>query len=101
MAYHSIPPPTQDWDDSDQFGTFDTFQAKTQIWLAGEGVDPTLQYNKIVPMLGDITLKKWKKFNMSEEDRKDPLRVFKKFKENLGNDISFPTDRNTLYRNFQ
>ena len=37
----------------------------------------------------------------SEEDRKDPVRVFKKFRESLGNDISFHTTRSTLYRNFQ
>ena len=52
-------------------------------------VEPALQFNKIVLMLGDTRLKKWKKFSMSEEDRKDQVKVFKKFRESLGNDISF------------
>ena len=36
-------------------------------------------------MLGDAGLKKWKKFNMSEEDRKEPVKVLKYFTESLGN----------------
>ena len=99
MAHHSMPPPTHDWYPPDQFGTFDAFHTKTELWLVGEGVDPILQYNKIVLMLGDIGLKKWKKFNMPEEDRKDQVKAFKRFRESLGNDISFYTARSTLYRN--
>ena len=45
MAHHSIPPQTHDWDAPNQIGTFDTFQTKAELWLAGEGVDPTHQYN--------------------------------------------------------
>ena len=59
------------------------------MWLAGEGVDTTLQYNLIILMLCGTGLKKWKKLNMSEEDRKDPVKVFRKVRESPGNDISF------------
>ena len=98
MAHHA----TNMWlECPDQFGSFDTFQAKAEVWLAGKGVDPTIQYNKIVLMLDDLGLKKWKKFKLSEEGRKDPVKVFKKFRESLGNDISFYTTRSTLYRNYQ
>ena len=38
---------------------------------------------------------------MSEEDRKHPVNVFNRFRENVGNDISFCTAKSTLYRNFQ
>ena len=64
-------------------------------------MDEELQYNKIVLMLGDIGLKKWQKFNLSADDRKDPAKVFKAYRDSLGNDISFRTARSTLYRNFQ
>ena len=69
---------------------FDTFQAKAKLCLAGEGVDPALQYNIIIK-LGDISLKKQKRFNMSEEDRVHPVKVFNKFRESIGNDFSFHT----------
>ena len=35
-------------------------------------------------MLGDIGLQNWKKFKMSEEDRKDPPKVLKKFRVSWG-----------------
>ena len=87
MAHHSIPPLTHDQDIPSQFGTFDTFQAKAKLWLVGEGVDHLHQYDKIILMLGDTGLKKGKKFNMSEENRKDPAKVSKKFRESMGNNI--------------
>ena len=101
MANYSVPPPTHDWDAPDQFSTFDNFKAKAELWLASEQVEPALQFYKIVLMLGDTGLKKWQKFKMSEDDRKDPEEVFKKFRESLGNDISFCTARSTLYHTFQ
>ena len=100
MANYSMPPPKHDWDVPDQFSTSDNFKAKAELWLASEQVEPALQFNKIVLMLGDTGLKKCQKFKMSEDDRKDPEKVFKKFRERLGNSSSFHTARSTLYRNF-
>ena len=101
MANYSMPPPTHDEDAPDQFSTFDNFKAKAELWLASEQVEPVLQFNKTVLMLGDTGLKILQKFMMSEDDRKDQEKVFKKFRESLGNDISFSTARSTLYHNFQ
>ena len=52
-------------------------------------------------MLGDLGLKKGKKFNMSEEDRKEKVKVFKRFRQSQGNNISFHSAKSTLYRNFK
>ena len=101
MAHNSLPPPTHNWDAADQFASFDTFRAKAELWLAGEEVKEELQFNKIVLMLGETGLKKWQQFKLSADDRKDPDKVFKKFRESLGNDVSFRTARSTLYRNLQ
>ena len=61
---------------------------------------PTIQYTKIVLMLGDEGLSRWKKFNMSDEDKKDPEKVFKEFHDSFGKDVSYCTARATLYKNF-
>ena len=49
----TLAPPTFNWKATDQIHTWETFQAKAELWLAGERVDPELQYTKIVLMLGD------------------------------------------------
>ena len=60
------------------------FQAKAELWLAGEEIKEEIQYTKIVLMLGDEGLSRWSKFDMG-----------------LGKDISFQTARATLYSGFQ
>ena len=45
-------------------------QAKAELWLADEWVDPTLQYTKIVLMLGDEGLSCRSKFKLSDEEKK-------------------------------
>ena len=77
------------------------FQAKVELWLAGEEIKEEIQYTKIVLMLGDEGLSRWSKFDMGEDERKNPKDVFAKFKESLGKDISFRTARATLYSGFQ
>ena len=61
-----MPPPTDDWEAADQFTASGTFQAKAELWLAREQVEPALQFKKNFLILGDTDLKKWKKFSMSE-----------------------------------
>ena len=51
--------------------------------------------------MGDEGLSRWKKFNMSDEDKKDPEKVFKEFRDSFGKDVSYCTARATLYKNFQ
>ena len=97
----TLAPPTFNWKSSDQIHAWETFKAKAELWLAGEKVDPTIQYTKIVIMLGDEGLSRWKKFNMSDEDKKDPEKVFKEFRDSFGKDVSYRTARATLYKNFR
>ena len=97
----TLAPPTFNWKSSDQICAWETFKAKAELWLAGEKVDLTIQYTKIVLMLGDEGLSRWKKFNMSDADKKDPEKVFKEFCDSFGKDVSFHTARATLYKNFQ
>ena len=52
-------------------------------------------------MLGDEGLSRWKKFNMSDADKKDPKKVFKEFRDSFGKDVSYHTARATLYKNFR
>ena len=46
-------------------------------------------------------LSRWNKFKMSAEDRKDPDKVFAKFCDSFGRDVSYRTARATLYKNFR
>ena len=97
---NTIPHPTFNWKATDQIRAWDLFQAKAELWLAGEKTKEEIQYTKIVLMLGDERLSRWSKFNMGEDERKNPKDVFAKFKESLGKDISFQTARATLYSGF-
>ena len=98
---NTIPYPTFNWKATDQIRAWDLFQAKAELWLAGEEIKKEIQYTKIVLMLGDKGLSRWSKFDMGEDERKNPKDVFAKFKESLGKDISFRTARATLYSSFQ
>ena len=95
-----IPLPTFNWKSNDQIRAWEIFKAKAKLWLDGEKVDKELQYTKIVLMLGDEGLSRWTQFNMSEADRKDPDKVFKKFRDSFGKDVSYRTARAQLYNNF-
>ena len=79
----------------------DIFEAKAKLWLAGEKIEKKLQYTKIVLMLGDEGLSRWTKFKMEDTDSEDPNKVYKKFRDSLGNDVSYRTARATLYNNFR
>ena len=96
----TLAPPTFNWKSSDQICASETFKAKAELWLAGEKVDPAMQYTKIVLMLGDEGLSRWKKFNISDADKEDPKKVFKEFCDSFGKDVSYRTARATLYKNF-
>ena len=98
---NTIPYPTFNWKATDQIRAWDLFQAKAELWLAGEEIKEEIQYTKIVLMLGDEGLSRWSKFNMGADARKIPKDVFAKFKESLGKDISFRTARATLYSSFR
>ena len=98
---NTIPYPTFNWKATDQIRAWDLFQAKAELWLAGEEIKEEIQYTKIVLMLGDKGLSRWSKFDMGADARKIPKDVFAKFKESLGKDISFRTARATLYSSFQ
>ena len=52
-------------------------------------------------MLGDEGLSRWTKFKMEDTDSEDPNKVYKKFRDSLGNDVSYRTARATLYNNFR
>ena len=97
---NTIPYPTFNWKATDQIRAWDLFQAKAELWLAGEEIKKEIQYTKIVLMLGDEGLSRWSKFDIGEDERKNPKDVFAKFKESLGKDISFRTARATLYSSF-
>ena len=98
---NTIPYPTFNWKATDQIRAWDLFQAKAELWLAGEEIKEEIQYTKIVLMLGDEGLSRWSKFDMGADARKIPKDVFAKFKESLGKDISFRTARATLYSSFR
>ena len=97
----AIPCPTFDWKAKDQLRAWDIFEAKAKLWLAGEKIEKKLQYTKIVLMLGDEGLSRWTKFKMEDTDSEDPNKVYKKFRDSLGNDVSYRTARATLYNNFR
>ena len=86
---NAIPYPTFNWKATDQIRAWDLFQAKAELWLAGEEIKEEIQYTKIVLVLGDEGLSRWSKFDMDADKRKIPEDVFAKFKESLGTDISF------------
>ena len=93
----SILCPAFNWKNTDQLRVWDQFQAKVELWLAGEKVDKPLQYTKIVLMLGDKGLSRWTIFKLSEDDKKDKAIVFKAYRDSLGKDISYRTSQATLY----
>ena len=96
-----IPLPTFNWKSNDQIRAWEIFKAKAKLWLDGEKVDKELQYTKIVLMLGDEGLSRWTQFNMTEADKKDPEKVFTRFRKSFGKDVSFRTARAQLYNNFR
>ena len=97
----TLSPPTFNWKSNDQIRTWEIFKAKAQLWLEGEKVDKEIQCTKIVLMLGDEGLSRWNKFKMSAADKKDPDKVFQAFPDSFGKDVSYPTARATLYKNFR
>ena len=98
---NTLPWPTFDWKCSDQLRAWDIFQAKAELWLAGEKVEKEIQYTKIVLMLGDEGLSRWTKFKLTDDNCKKPDVVFKTFRDSLGKDISYLTAHATLYNNFR
>ena len=98
---NTLPYPTFNWKAQDQIHTWEIFEAKAKLWLAGEEIKEELQYTKIVLMLGEEGLNRWTKFQMTDDDQKDPKKVFDEFKKSLGKDISFRTARATLYNSFR
>ena len=76
---NTLPWPTFDWKCSDQLQAWDIFQAKAELWLAGEKVEKEIQYTKIVLMLGDEGLSRWTKFKLTDDNCKKPDVVFKTF----------------------
>ena len=59
---NTIPYPTFNWKATDQIRAWDLFQAKAELWLAGEEIKKEIQYTKIVLMLGDEGLSRWSKW---------------------------------------
>ena len=98
---NTLPYPTFNWKAQDQIRTWEIFEAKAKLWLAGEEIKEELQYTKIVLMLGEEGLNRWTKFQMTDDDQKDPKKVFDEFKKSLGKDISYRTARATLYNSFR
>ena len=98
---NTIPFPTFNWKAQDQIRAWEIFEAKAKLWLAGEEIKKELQYTKIVLMLGEEGLNRWTKFQMTEENKKDPDNVFAEFRKSLGKDISYRTARATLYNSFR
>ena len=69
---NTIPYSTFNWKATDQIRAWDIFQAKAELWLAGEEIKDEIQYTKIVLMLGDEGLSRWSKFNMGAEEKENP-----------------------------
>ena len=61
---NTIQYPTFNWKATDQIRAWDLFQAKAELWLAGEEIKEEIQFTKIVLMLGDEGLSRWSKFDM-------------------------------------
>ena len=100
MASLTLPYPTFNWKCSYQLRVFDQFHAQRELWLAGEQVDPTLQYTKIVLMLGDDGLSHWSKLKLSSEDKWESDRVFQAFENSLCTNISHQNACPVLYNSF-
>ena len=77
---NTLPWPTFDWKCSDQLRAWDIFQAKAELWLAGEKVEKEIQYTKIVLMLGDEGLSRWTTFILTDDNCEKPDVVFKTYK---------------------
>ena len=97
----ALPCPTFNWKCCNPLCSWDQFQTKAELWLAGQKIDKEIQYTKIVLMLGDEGLSRWTKFKLSDDDKKKPTEVFKAFRDSLGTDVSFRTARATLYNNLR
>ena len=98
---NAIPYSTFNWKATEQIGAWDIFQAKVELWLAGEEIKNEIQYTKIVLMIGDEGLSRWSKFDMGAEERRNPKNVFTKFKESLGTDIPFQTTKSNTLQQLQ
>ena len=98
---NTIPYPTFNWKAQDRICAWEIFEAKAKLWLAGEEIKNELQYTKIVLMVGEQEINRWTKFQMTDDDQKDPKKVFEEFKKSLGKDISYWTVRATLYNSFR
>ena len=75
---NTIPYPTFNWKATDQIRAWDIFQAKAELWLAGEEIKEEIQYTKIVLMLGDEGLSRWSKFDMGADANILPVRTYNK-----------------------
>ena len=82
---NTIPYLTFNWKATDQIRAWDLFQAKAELWLAGEEIKEEIQYTKIFLMLGDEGLSRWLKFDMGADARKIPKDVFAKIQRKSWN----------------
>ena len=56
---------------------------KAKLRLTSEEINDKLQYTQIIMMLGEEDLNRWTKFQMTDNDQKDPKKVFQEFKKYL------------------
>ena len=81
--------PEMNWNAEDKIQAFTTFKKRMEMYLTVTKVDPEIQWNHIVLLMGEEGLRRWEVIDMSEVERKDPKKVWSAFEKSLEKTQSF------------
>ena len=80
-ASGNLPIPLLDWSNPDRTESIRHFKRKCELWFQANGTAPEKQFNFILLWAGQEGIELSETWNLSNEDYKDPQKVWEKFEE--------------------
>ena len=75
--------PRMDWLVQNQAHTFKLFKQRIELYFKAKRIAPEDQVVHILLQVGDEGLRRYNSWSLTEEERKDPGKIFEKFMEQL------------------
>ena len=75
--------PRMDWSVQNQADTFKLFKQRIELYFKAKRIEPEDQVVHILLQVGDEGLRRYNSWSLTEDERKDPGKIFEKFMEQL------------------